>query len=115
MVMKNLRTVLEEEHEPIPDERDLRTVVRSSLRHVRRERAAVSVHDLLKPSESGRWFLSIDCIARLRDMQQARRAALLKAGIDFDRPGFLEKQPESFGQSLGLSDADCLTKASAFS
>jgi hypothetical protein len=58
-VTKNLVAVLKESDEPIPDERDLRRVVRKLLRHIRRERAPVTVKDVLSPTAEGKSYLGL--------------------------------------------------------
>jgi hypothetical protein len=66
-VLKNVRRIVAESH---PDqayrEKDLRRIVRAAMRHVRRERACVSIRDLLCLTEGGRKFLDEYIMLRLR-------------------------------------------------
>jgi hypothetical protein len=70
--LTNVRLVLEADREPVPDERDLRLVVRRMLRHMRRGRGTATVRDVLIPNEAGKWAISMFVVPRLRDLQRAR-------------------------------------------
>lgn len=64
------RVLIEETNENLPDDRELRKLVRVMCRHIRRERAPILIKDILVCSDSGRAFITsymVRLIARSRD------------------------------------------------